>query len=94
MYVVRAHVLISGPVRPVLMQVIQHFHRATGGGLPLRLTLTLGLHVASALWHLHPSVVHRDLKPANVLIDAHGSTKIADFGLSRMKVRCPQARPC
>lgn len=28
-------------------------------------------------------VLHRDLKPQNLLIDQHGSLKLADFGLAR-----------
>lgn len=67
------------------MQVIQHHKRHHNSGLPLRLTLTVGLQVASALWHLHPSVVHRDLKPQNILLDANSTAKVADFGLSRFK---------
>lgn len=42
--------------------------------------------VAEGLAYLHPSVIHRDLKPQNVLLDANGRAKIADFGISRVKV--------
>ena len=42
--------------------------------------------VAEGLAYLHPSVVHRDLKPQNILLDINGRAKIADFGISRVKV--------
>lgn len=57
-------------------------------GLPLRHTLEIGADIAAALWHLHPTVIHRDLKPQNVLISSSGAAKVADFGLSRVKVGC------
>jgi serine/threonine protein kinase len=62
---------LSGPTSPLIVtelcecslsQVLDYYRRARGSGLPLHRTLTLGLQVASALWHLHPSIVHRDLK--------------------------------
>eukprot|EP01026_Neomeris_dumetosa_P012389 TRINITY_DN1431_c0_g1_i6.p1 TRINITY_DN1431_c0_g1~~TRINITY_DN1431_c0_g1_i6.p1 ORF type:complete len:538 (-),score=45.05 TRINITY_DN1431_c0_g1_i6:447-2060(-) len=42
-------------------------------------------HIAAGLNYLHPSIVHRDLKPHNVLLDEHGTPKIADFGLSKIR---------
>ena len=39
--------------------MLLYYRKQHGSGLPLRHTLTVGLHIASALWHLHPSIVHR-----------------------------------
>eukprot|EP00959_Pyramimonas_sp_CCMP1952_P071639 1496278-Pyramimonas_sp.AAC.1 len=45
------------------------------------------LDIARGLAYMHgrhpQPVIHRDLKPANIMITAHGSCKIGDFGLSR-----------
>lgn len=69
-----------------LRQVINCHARAHGRGLPLYKTLGVGADVAAALWTLHPTVVHRDLKPQNVMLDSNFVAKVADFGLTRIKV--------
>ena len=41
--------------------------------------------IGSALHYMHSCrVLHRDIKPANILLDAKGSPKLADFGISSL----------
>ena len=42
--------------------------------------------MAAGLAYMHPNIIHSDLKPQNILIDGDGRAKIADFGISRVKV--------
>lgn len=47
--------------------------------------LKIALGVSEALayaWDRH-KMLHLDVKPANILTDAHGATKLADFGIAR-----------
>mmetsp|Transcript_30174 Transcript_30174/g.54765 ORF Transcript_30174/g.54765 Transcript_30174/m.54765 type:complete len:1127 (+) Transcript_30174:42-3422(+) len=47
--------------------------------------LSVFLDAATGLSHMHnskPKAFHRDIKSANILLDRHGTAKMADFGLS------------
>lgn len=51
--------------------------------------LDFALQAAKGLCYLHgqnPPVVHRDLKSLNLLVSGDMTIKVADFGLSTMKV--------
>ena len=44
----------------------------------------VGLQVAQALEYAHnQGTLHRDIKPGNLLLDRHGTTWVADFGLAK-----------
>lgn len=43
----------------------------------------IAAEIAMGMNYLHLcSIMHRDLKSGNILLDAHGTVKISDFGLS------------
>jgi hypothetical protein len=61
-------------------------------GLSVEQRLRLFLPVCSAVAYAHHAfIVHRDLKPANILIDAAGSPKLLDFGISKLLVAGQEA---
>ena len=56
--------------------------RLAAGPLPVDEVLRLGGEIAEALANAHKQgFVHRDLKPGNVVLTAHGTPKILDFGI-------------
>src|SRR5262249_53893684 len=45
----------------------------------------IGVQAAGALEHAHGrGVLHRDVKPSNLLLDAHGTVWVTDFGLAKV----------
>lgn len=51
-----------------------------------RFVARVGLQVADALAYAHErGAVHRDIKPSNLLLDAKGTTWLADFGIAKVE---------
>ena len=59
--------------------------------LPLDQCIEIIFKVASALHYAHQQgVIHRDIKPSNIMLDKHGTPKLADFGIARISKQDPE----
>lgn len=55
------------------------------GPQPFETVQTVLREVGSALSYAHDmGVVHRDVKPANIMVDQHGKSIVADFGIAKV----------
>jgi serine/threonine-protein kinase len=64
-----------------------------GDAIPHTLALRWLEETAGALDAAHRTgMVHRDVKPANLLLDAHGTLKVADFGIATIANDVPLTR--
>lgn len=78
--------------RPNLCIVFEYMHGGSvfdyirkAGQLPVLVIMRIALEVCRGMDYLHKrKIVHRDLKAANLLLDEHGTVKIADFGVARV----------
>lgn len=81
------HLELSGPIRYLAMEyvaggdLVGRIRRL--GPLPPLQALGAAAEVLAGLRHAHEiGVIHRDVKPQNLLVAAHHTVKIADFGLA------------
>ena len=90
--------VINGPILNIVCELMPYgslhslLHGASRNGVELstngRLREQMARDCARGMSYLHsrsPPVVHNDLKPANLLVDAHWTVKVCDFGMSRLK---------
>ncbi len=56
------------------------------GPLPVETAVSYVLQAACGMQYAHrQGLIHRDIKPANLMLDVHGTIKILDMGLARLR---------
>ncbi|MBA0679528.1 hypothetical protein Goari_011289, partial [Gossypium aridum] len=59
--------------------------------LAFKVVIQIALDLSRGLSYLHSKkIVHRDVKTENMLLDAHRTLKIADFGVARVEAQNPR----
>ncbi|KAK5811174.1 hypothetical protein PVK06_026496 [Gossypium arboreum] len=59
--------------------------------LAFKVVIQIALDLSRGLSYLHSKkIVHRDVKTENMLLDAHRTVKIADFGVARVEAQNPR----
>ena len=67
-------------------KTLDEYVAAAGGRLSVGRSLDLIQQIALALDAAHAQgILHRDIKPANIMVTEDGQTKIADFGIAKLR---------
>jgi serine/threonine protein kinase/Tfp pilus assembly protein PilF len=75
----------AGDPRPLARKSETEYYRSVA---------RVGVQAAEALDYAHQhGILHRDIKPSNLLLDAHGTVWITDFGLAKVEGSSDLTRP-
>jgi predicted Ser/Thr protein kinase len=83
---------ISGGFFYLLMEYVNgvNLRKAMQAGIKPEQAMLLVPRICEALQFAHDhGVLHRDIKPENILLDTHGTPKLADFGIAKMAGEAP-----
>ncbi|KAF2284251.1 hypothetical protein GH714_020143 [Hevea brasiliensis] len=73
------------------LNVTKYLIRNRRKKLAFKVVVQLALDLSRGLSYLHSKkIVHRDVKTENMLLDAHRTLKIADFGVARVEAQNPR----